>query len=140
MSSDNAKPVPDVGDPYMGPFWEAARHHELVAQACVSCNSLRFPALPICPKCLETDSKWIPVSGEGTVWSFAIYHRAFHPGFTNDVPYVVAIVENTEGLHFPGNIVGDRSGLNVGAKVHVVFEEISAGVTLPRWVLTPSKG
>jgi uncharacterized protein len=136
MNADVTKPVPDLDDPEMSPFWRATRRHELTAQKCTSCGALRFPALPICPSCLERGSEWVPVSSLGTVWSFAIYHRAFHPGFKDDVPYVVAIVENEDGLHYPGNIVGRRDRLSVGAPVHVVFEDVSEGFTLPKWELS----
>ena len=129
------KPVPRFDDPDMGPFWVAARHHRLTAQRCTSCSALRFPYLPICPTCLELGAEWAEVSTEGTIWSFATYHRAFHPGFNDDLPYVVAIVENDEGLRYTGRIHGPRENLAVGARVRAVFVDETDEFTLPMWQL-----
>jgi len=130
-----SKPVPDVAEPVMEPFWSAAREGRLTAQQCTACKSYRFPALEICPFCLEQGADWADVSQEGTIWSFAIYHRAFHPGFTADLPYVVAIVENGDGIRYTGRIVGPRASLAVGAKVRAKFVECTETFTLPTWEL-----
>jgi uncharacterized OB-fold protein len=127
------KPVPDVDDPAMAPFWAAARERRLTAQQCTACHSYRFPALEICPTCLEQGARWADVSQEGVIWSFARYHRAFHPGFRDELPYVVAIVENAQGIHYVGKIVGPADRLAVGAKVRTVFLECTDRFTLPAW-------
>lgn len=131
-----AKPVPDLDDPDMGPFWSATREHRLVAQRCGSCGALRFPALPICDRCLDEGSQWVDVSTRGTIWSYVVYHRAFHPGFAPDVPYVVAIVENDDGLRFPGTVVGERPKVEIGAPVEAVFEDATERFTMLKWALT----
>ena len=127
------KPVPDVDEPSMAPFWAAARERRLSAQQCTSCKSLRYPALEICPECLEMGSEWVDVSTEGTIWSFATYHRAFHPGFKDELPYVAAIVENADGVRYTGRIMGPRDNLKVGAKVRAVFIDCTDTFTLPAW-------
>mgnify|MGYP001069443175 FL=1 len=130
-----SKPVPDVDDPAMAPFWAAAREQRLTAQQCTSCRSYRYPALEICPTCLETGSEWVDVAQDGTIWSFATYHRAFHPGFKDELPYVVAIVENADGIHYVGKIEGPRDHLAVGAKVRTRFVDCTDRFTLPVWEL-----
>lgn len=127
------KPVPQLDDPAMGPFWQAAKDKRLVAQHCTSCGAWHFPALPICPGCLEQSLEWRDVAKSGTVHSFAVYHRAFHPGFREDLPYAVAIVETPEGVRYTGRIAGDRTGLKVGSKVRTVFFEATEAFTLPMW-------
>jgi len=129
------KPIPDVDDPQMAPFWTAARDRRLTAQQCTSCKSYRYPALEICPTCLEQGAEWVDVSQEGTIWSFATYHRAFHPGFKEDLPYVVAIVENAHGVRYTGRILGPRDDLAVGAKVRALFVDCTDRFTLPAWEL-----
>ena len=68
------------------------------------------------------------MSGRGTIFSFTIVRRAFHPGFAADLPYVVALVALAEqaGLHLVSNIVGDVAHLRVGAEVTVAFEPYGA--------------
>jgi uncharacterized protein len=129
------KPIPKLDDPDQGPFWAAARSRRLTAQQCTSCLSLRFPGLPICPTCWERGSSWVDVSTEGTIWSYVVYHRAFHPGFAGELPYVVAIVENTDGVRYTGRVIGRREDVAVGAKVRAVFADETPEFTLVKWKL-----
>ena len=43
--------------------------------------------------------------GVGRVYTFAVYHTAYHPGFDADLPYTTAVVELDEGPHLLTNIV-----------------------------------
>ena len=129
------KPVPKLDDPDQGPFWAAAREHRLIAQRCTNCGALRYPALQICPTCWDRDFEWADVSTEGSIWSYVVYHRAFHPGFKDELPYVVAIVENTDGVRYTGRVVGRREDVSVGAKVHAVFADETPEFTLVKWEL-----
>lgn len=135
-TQEYSKPIPRLDDPDMGPFWAAAREHRLTAQRCSSCSVLRFPALPICPTCLEQGADWVDVAETGTVWSFVVYHRAFHPGFQADLPYTVAIVETDDGVRYTGRVVSDREKVAVGARVRVIFTDETDDFTLPMWELT----
>lgn len=135
MNEIPAKPAPDLDDPEMGPFWRNLVERRLTAQRCTACGELRFPALPICPACLDTGFEWADVSNDGTVWSFAIYHRAFFPAFAPDLPYVVALVVNDDGVSYVGNLIGPREQARVGARVRVEFVDQEGGFTLPQWQL-----
>jgi uncharacterized OB-fold protein len=132
------KPIPNLNDPDFGPFWSNAKLHILSAQKCVSCGTLRFPALPICPECLELGFDWVPVSTRGTIWSYAIYHRSFHPGFKDELPYAVGIIENSDGVRYTGRIRGPREQISVGAEVATLFVDETEDFTLPQWELVPS--
>lgn len=129
------KPIPKLDDPLMGPFWSNARQHVLAAQKCASCGRLRFPALEICPACWELGFEWVPVSTRGTIWSYAVFHRAFHPGFKDDLPYVVGIIENEDGVRYTGLIQASREEVKVGAAVETVFVDATEDFTLPQWKL-----
>jgi uncharacterized OB-fold protein len=129
------RPVPNLDDPEMGAFWRAARAHRLTAQRCVSCGDLRFPALPICPTCLDLETEWVDVSQTGTIWSYVVYHRAFQPGFDAELPYAVAIVENDDGVRYTGMIAGDRERIAVGARVRAHLSEETDEFTLVQWEL-----
>jgi len=127
------KPVPKLDDPVQGPFWAACRSHRLTAQKCGNCGALVFPGLEICPACWERSLGWTDVSTEGSIWSYVVYHRAFHPGFADELPYVVAIVENADGVRYTGRVAGRREDVAVGAKVRAVFADETPEFTLVKW-------
>ena len=56
-----------------------------------------FPPTVMCPSCGSTDHEWVEASGRGTVFSYVVMHRVYHPGFADKVPYVVAVIELEEG-------------------------------------------
>ena len=135
--------LPDISDPLTGPFWSSAAEHKLVVQRCNSCAYLRWPIADLCPVCLHAESTWTELSGEGTVWSFAVYHRAMHPAFADAVPYTVATVELAEGPHMVGTVLtstgdADADGeVAIGTRVLAVFDAVTPEVTIVRWKPVP---
>jgi uncharacterized OB-fold protein len=94
----------------------------------------RFPARDICSRCLARESDWVPVSGRGAVFSFAIMHQVYHPGFADEVPYAVVVIELEEGARLVSNLVGcPPHEITVGMPVEVVFEDVTPEVTLPKF-------
>lgn len=131
--SEYTKPIP-VPSPESEPFWAAAREHELRVQRCSACNRPWFPPSEICPECLSDRWEWRKVSGKGTVFSFVIFHRPYHPGFRAELPYNVSIIELEEGPRMFSNVVGcSNDDLHVGMPVQVVFDDVADGVTLPKF-------
>lgn len=127
------KPIPTV-TPELRPFFEAARRRELVVQRCRGCGAHRFPARELCSSCLSRESEWVPVSGEGEVFSFNVMHQVYHPGFAGEVPYAVVIVKLAEGVKITSNVVGVAPhDIRIGMPVRVVFEEITDEITLPKF-------
>ncbi len=62
-------------------------------------------------------------------------HRAFGP-FAGQTPFVVALVELTEGVRVMTRITGcEPSAVSIGAAVQVVFVQADEGVTLPYFQL-----
>lgn len=127
------KPIPAI-TPEIQPFFEAAKRRELAVQRCKGCSTLRFPAREICSTCLSTDAEWVTVSGRGEIFSFNIMHQVYHPGFADEVPYAVVQVKLIEGPKMISNLVGVKPhDIQIGMPVHVVFEDISEEVTLPKF-------
>jgi uncharacterized OB-fold protein len=127
------KPIPEI-TAAMRPFFDAAREHRLVVLRCCSCGTLRFPARELCNSCLSREVEWVPVCGRGTIFSYSVMHQVYHPGFANEVPYAVAVVELAEGVRMTTNIVDcPLTDLRIGMPVEVVFEEITSEVTLPKF-------
>ena len=131
--SEYLKPIP-VPSEDSQPFWATAKKHELCLQRCGTCGSFRFPPAPVCPECTALGGEWTKLKGRGKVFSFVVFHRAFHKSFEKDVPYAVALVELEEGLRLITNIVGVAlDQLRCDMPVEVVFEDVSPECTLPKF-------
>ena len=134
MNETYSKPLPKI-DALNRPFWEAARQKKLVVQVCAACGDRRFPPSPVCPKCLSSDQGWVEVSGKGTLESWADFHRAYWEAFRDELPYRVCLVRLAEGPLLVSNLVGNSDKAKLGAAVRVVFEAVTAEVTLPKFTL-----
>ena len=133
MSMAYNKPFPQP-NPDTQPFWDACRQHELRFQKCLGCSHVRWPASIICPSCYSKETEWIKASGKGTVYTYTVYHQAFHPAFKDDIPYVTAVIELEEGLHFLSNVVGcDPKAVYCDMPVEVVWEDIDESFSLPKF-------
>ena len=130
---DYNKPLPRP-NPDNQTFWEATKNHQLKFQKCQQCGNVRWPAALICPECHSDKADWIQASGKGKVYTYAIYHQAFHPGFENDVPYVTASIELEEGPRFLSNVVNcEPDEVCCEMPVKVVWEDVSPEFSLPKF-------
>lgn len=63
-----------------------------------------------------------------------IVHKAWFTAFKADLPYNAVQVELDEGVRLTGNVVGvPNEALRVGLPVQVVFDDVTADATLPRF-------
>ena len=86
----------------------------------------------MCPRCLATEVTWQPASGRATLFSFAIFHRAYHPAWEKKVPYNVSMVELAEGPIVMSNVVGiDNARLKIGMPLSVDFEALDETMFKP---------
>jgi uncharacterized protein len=128
--ADAPRPAP-MPDAVTAPFWESCARHELRLQECRACGKRWLPASVVCPRCWSDRVVWVVACGEGTVATFAVYHRAYHEAFRPRLPYVVAVVALAEGPHLVSNIVGIApERVRVGMPVRVEFEAVE-GTALP---------
>ena len=129
------KPLPTLSEENR-PFWDGCRAGRLMLQKC-GCGHLRYPISPFCPECLSDQFEWSPVSGRGTVFSYVVFHRAYHPGFKEEVPYNVALVQLEEGPRMYSNIVGvPNDQVRIGDAIEVVFDAVTDAITIPRFRLS----
>lgn len=128
-----AIPRPDVTDPMTEGFWAAARNGRLVISRCVHCGYRLWPPEEGCPNCLQTGFEWEEIAPRGTLWSYAVYHRALDPAFADDVPYAVGLVELEGGFKMYGILRADLDTVKIGAPVEAVFEPLDDEVTFVRW-------
>jgi uncharacterized OB-fold protein len=129
---------PDINDPGTAPFWKGATDGKLVVQACTKCGYLRWPPGPLCNECLSPDTEWKAVSPTGTLWSYAVYHRAMNPKFKDQIPYTVALVELDDGPRMYGRLVANAAKVEPGMPVRAVFQEVEPGVTFVNWEIVES--
>ena len=118
---DPAQLLPAI-TPDNEPFWSALTKGHLQLQACDGCGKVRYPIAPVCPHCGGNEWKWRQISGEGTVFSFARFHRSYLPEFEDLMPYVVASVELAEGVRIFGRLVGRDVKPQIGQPVRLVIE------------------
>ncbi len=131
-----AKPLPNVDDDSR-PQWEGFKRRRFLLFRCKTCGEWYWPKA-FCRKHENEpffgNLEWAEASGKGKVFAFNVHHVAFHPGFTDDVPYVYALVELDEGPLFGTNIVGiDPKDVRVGMPVEVTYEDITPEWTLPKF-------
>ena len=127
------KPIPKINDDSRL-FWEGCRNRELRFQKCGTCGHVRWPPAMFCPECHENDTVWINAAGHGRVYTYAVYHVPYHPGFKEDLPYVVAIVELPEGPRIFSNIIGcTPDEVSCDMAVEVMWDDVTEELTLPKF-------
>jgi len=124
---------PNIDDPETAPFWKGTADGKLLVQACTKCGYLRWPPGPMCNECLSTETAWKEISPTGTLWSYAVYHRAMNPKFKDQIPYTVALVELDEGPRMYGRLVANGAKVEPGMPVRGVFQEVEPGVMFVNW-------
>lgn len=132
----NATPLLPLPQPSIEtvPFWEAVQERRLVMPKCDGCGTVTFPPTVACPTCSRDAFTWTPISGRGSVYSFVVYHRVYHPAFADKVPYVVAVVDLEEGPRIISNIVGmPIAEVRCDLPVTVVYEEVRDGYLIPKF-------
>lgn len=133
-----AEPILPVLTALNRPFWEACAEGELRLQRCAACGHLRYPISPICPRCLDDRLTWEPMSGRGSISTFAVFRHGYHPYWKERVPYATALVELEEGPRMFGDVVdADPGELAVGAAVEVTFDHAADGLAIPRFRPVP---
>jgi uncharacterized OB-fold protein len=128
-------PVPDEVD---RGFWEACNEERLVIQNCTACDRLQHPPQPTCAQCGSNDHlEWKPVSGRGSIYSYAVIYDTPIASLQADQPYNCAVIQLEEdpGIkmlsHLPGAPVDE---VPMDAPVQVVFQTTPAtGQKVPEW-------
>ncbi len=68
------------------------------------------------------------------MFSYVVYPRVYHPGFDEEVPNTVAVIELEEGPRMISTLVDAApETVGLGQAVEVVFDTIAPEVALPRF-------
>lgn len=136
-SPRRARPAADA---LTKPFWENARRHVLAVQRCGACATYQHPPQTQCHQCRSASHlNYQPVSGSARVVTWTRVCQGVVAGFENAVPYFNVVVELVEqpGLYMVTDYLGTDAAfsdrLRAGAPMHVTFEEVDPGLTLPQF-------
>lgn len=115
-------------------YWEGLNNRKLLIQSCKSCNTLRHPPGPMCPKCQSLEWTTVEASGKGTVHSFVVMHQPQMPGM--DYPLPILLVELAEGTRLVANVLdANPKDIAIGDPVSLEFVEVEPGYILPAFRL-----
>lgn len=125
------RPKPDA---LTEPFWRGIDRRALLIQRCRGCRQFQHWPRPVCRHCRSDELGWDEVSGQATLYSYAVSVQALHPDFEGRVPYVLAVVELVEqqNLKMVTNIVDcEEADLSIGMPVELAATTVADGLTLP---------
>lgn len=112
-------------------YWDGCKEHKLCVQRCKKCGRLRIPASYVCPDCLSTETEITEMAPTGTLYSYVVMNRAFHPSVQEKIPYIVATIDLTENVRILANMFDvDPDTLRCGAPVTIEFAD-SEGYSRP---------
>ena len=115
------RPYPEP-DGETQPFWDGVVAGRLRLQRCRACARHVFYPRSVCPHCMAAELEWVDASGRGAVHAFTVVHRA-PPGFADDAPYVVALVELEEGPRMLARLLEIApADAEIGMSVEVAIE------------------
>ncbi len=109
-------------------FWrEQPQRYNLLGTRCANCEGVYFPPRQVCPKCRrESVGRMEPahLDGTGTVVAATVVHQAA-PGFEDQVPYALAIIELDEGCRLTSQVTDcEPEKVRPGMRVRNVFRKI----------------
>lgn len=85
-------------------FWQGLHEEKkLFIQRCISCQDLRHPPSPMCPKCRSLEHDTVQASGKGEVYSHVTMHHPPVPAF--EYPNTIVLVELEEGTRLIAGVI-----------------------------------
>jgi len=104
------------------PFWDALDAGTFMLAHC-TCGAY-YARLQACLQC-GAEARvltWVPASSRGTVRTFIVFDKPYHPYFKERTPYVVTVVILEEGPEIMTNIIDtDITNVKIGMPVRIVI-------------------
>ncbi len=95
---------------------------ELLGGRCRHCRTWYFPSRRVCAKCLSQKIEVLPLSKQGTVYTYTTIYQST-PEF--QVPYILVYVDLPEGVRVLAQLTQcSPEAVRIGMPVEVVFEEV----------------
>jgi uncharacterized OB-fold protein len=139
LPDDVPTPEPTIDDK---PFWDACAKRELRYQRCTACRKFRHPPAPGCPNCKSFDLEWVIALDDAELYSFTIVNYSAHPAVQKVLPYNVAIVlfPSYDNVRLVSNVIDAKpEELMIGMRLWLVWEELTSGVFLPRFMMNSAE-
>ena len=148
MTDSKPFPLPDLGHRPTAPLWAAAARNEFALPRCETCGTFDWYPKGHCRKCNGEKIEWVPLSGRGTLFSWAVVKRALHKPLAPIAPYVSAIVVIDEDrlTRFVTRLIAcDPQALHAGMPVEVRFADLGypaleTGIVAPLFAPTTTNG
>jgi len=84
----------------------------------------------MCPHCHSLGFEAAELSGQGTLYSYAVLHHPQHPAF--DYPVLAALVDLDEGVRLVSNLVEvDPAEIQIGMRLEVTFVPTAGDRSVP---------
>lgn len=132
MQENEIKTPPAVMGLFDRPMWESIGQGRMQLQCCNHCGAFQYPPAPGCASCLSMDLSWKPVSGQGRILAWTIFHKQYLPAYP--APYNVIAVALAEGPVMVSNLEGAMPDEDsIGRPVELRYATLPDGVTLPRF-------
>lgn len=117
-------------------WFTAADQGRLIYQQCAKCWRVPTYTRAMCPYCWSSSLEVKTASGNGVVHTFTVQFRAGGPGFDEDVPYTLVLVDLEEGGRVLADLRGaERDVVRVGLPVEAYFDHVDEDTVLPRFRL-----
>ncbi len=115
---------------YDAPMWDSIQARGMKLQRNTATGAFQYPPGPA----LVGEQEWVPVSGQGTILSWVVFHRQYLPAYPP--PYNAIAVRLAEGPIMISNLEGPApEGSWIGRSVRLVYVTMPDGVVLPRFEL-----
>ena len=118
---------------------ETPQDNETHPSRCDACDRFVWYPDERCAAC-GGELTWHPVSGDATLFSWAVLRRAFLPAFAEQVPFVTALVAIDEdpSVRIPTYLVdADPDSLRADEPVRVTFRPLSFPTVPNKSVIVP---
>ena len=132
-ATEYVKPLPEMAG-FTQEFYQHCRRSELRFQRCKGCGQWRHVPRHKCGGCSSWEWEWAKSRGRGKVFTWTVTRRPMHPAFAEDPPYAPVVVELEEGVRMVTWLVDcPPDEIQAGMPVEVVFDDVTAEVTLPKF-------
>ncbi len=126
MSCKQSGLIPPNPDIDSQEWWAAVAKRRFLVPRCETCLRSFFPPMPTCPHCSSPTIELLPASGEASIYSWIVVHRALDPAYVADVPYTVVTVDLAEGGRMVGRLCEGEP--EAGGRVRATFYEVDGQV------------
>jgi len=122
-------------------FWDGTAEGRIDLARCDDCGFIPWYPRLMCPDCQSTNMTWETMAGTGTVYTFSITRAGVSRSWKEELPFVVAYVQLTEGPIMMTNVVNcDPDTVFIGMAVQAVFDDTGEGTAIIRFAPASSEG